>query len=99
MAQQGKGIYWELDGLQEGDFVIHKDHRGMFRTDLITSNRGHHLTIGSTRGEKTLRAAIRLAEKESRIRGLYHGIVLGPFRNNLVQIGNIVDGRWQKSGQ
>lgn len=35
-----KGIYFDEPGLQEGDFVIYKDHRGKYRTDVITSNRG-----------------------------------------------------------
>jgi hypothetical protein len=84
--------------MMQDDYVVYLDHRGRFRVDRITSPQGHHLTLGSTRGEASLKDAIEIAERDAHQVGAETSAVFISRRNDYSQIGNMVRGRYQESG-
>ena len=81
-------------GIQAGDFVAFVDHRGRYRVDYVTTDKGNHLTIGPTRGYGTLAEAKRAAAEESFRRGHNYGVLFTLVGSEPSQLGHIVEGRF-----
>ena len=95
---RGRGLYGVFPGIQAGDFVVFVDHRGRYRVDYVTTDKGNHLTIGPTRGYGTLAEAKRAAAEESFRRGHSYGLLFELRGDEPIQIGHIVEGRFSKDG-
>lgn len=63
-----RGVYHGL-GLSEDDLVIHQDHRGTYRVDLITSETGNHHDV-TGRPLPTIAAAADYARSQQHTRGI-----------------------------
>ena len=74
MRNNGRGLYHGT-GVAKNDMVLHQDHRGRWRIDLVTSNSGHHQTIGTTKGYGGLSEAAREAGSEAHKRGINSGLL------------------------
>jgi hypothetical protein len=76
MGRNGKGIYHGTDAAAN-DIVIHKDHRGRFRIDRVTSRGGNHQDItGPSAGYPTAADAATAAHKAQYTRGDKTGMLL-----------------------
>jgi hypothetical protein len=66
--------------------VVHKDHRGRYRVDLVGRG-GTHVTIGPTRGYGSIDEAMQAANEEAHRRGILDGVIFDGDRD-LLQIGH-----------
>ena len=64
-----RGLYHQT-GVGRNDMVIHQDHRGRWRLDLVTSTGGTHQTLGTTRGFGSPEEAFGYALDEQHVKGL-----------------------------
>jgi hypothetical protein len=70
MRTNGKGIYHETPAGKH-DMVLHQDHRGAWRIDLVTSAGGNHLDVtGPNRGYGSPEEAFQAALDVQRTRGI-----------------------------
>lgn len=66
----GRGLYHQT-GIGRNDMVLHQDHRGRWRIDLVTSTGGNHIDVtGPNRGYDSAEAAFSAALDEQSRRGL-----------------------------
>jgi hypothetical protein len=70
LEPNGKGIYDET-GAGKHDMVLHQDHRGSWRIDLVTSASGNHTDVtGPNRGYGSAEEAFQAALDVQRTRGI-----------------------------
>ncbi len=76
MRNNGRGLYHDT-GVGKNDMVLHQDHRGRWRIDLVTSASGNHTDVtgrgdgtGPNQGYSTAERAFEGALDEQRRRGL-----------------------------
>ena len=95
-AEEARGIFHHT-AAQDGDYVIHVDHRGVFIAERVGRG-GTHTTIGPTRGYRTVREALEEAARDSHIQGNTTGVIFFSRDGDLNQIGNIKGGRFVPDG-
>jgi hypothetical protein len=93
---RARGIYHGTVA-QDGDYVLHVDHRGAFVVDRV-SRGGTHTTIGSTRGFRAVPEALEAAARDSHTRGRSTGAVFFAHGEEVSQIGHIEGSRFVPGG-